>query len=198
MKAKNALERAAENEAINKLSGYFLSSVFSIIHPDKPIEKWTLTYYNPERKECSDFSVTAGGVEQGESGPPMEGVVVNELDTKNIKTEAEEALEKAKKDFRKKMTNILFTLHNKEIGKGVKDKGSRGEGKGESGEEGGKEKESEKKSGQESVKKEEKTVWTITFICTDLTATVFDIDASNGEVLNREEHRLATTIGRGG
>lgn len=107
MEVRQAIEKAGETA--KGLKGYFLCSCFANIKPGEQIHQWTLLYFNPVENKVLDCFVNDKFVTIGDETPPL--AEIEKPNFEQLKIPVEDALETAKKDFRKNAINILITLH---------------------------------------------------------------------------------------
>ncbi|MCX6815859.1 MAG: hypothetical protein NT120_03335 [Candidatus Aenigmarchaeota archaeon] len=113
MKLNEAIQRAEENENVQRLDGYFLSSTFVCIAEKENITNWTLLYYNPYTNTVVDCFVNEALVTVGEETPALNEQ--EELRIKDVKIAASKALADARKKFKKSAVNVLISLHRKQF-----------------------------------------------------------------------------------
>ncbi len=118
MKLKDAVSKAREKKEIKDLieGGGFFCSGFVTIDSEEKIEKWNLSFYDPNKGKITSVLVREGSVEIGLTDKPLHKKVYNP-DESNIKISGEEALEKAKKEFNgygKPLAKILISFQKKE------------------------------------------------------------------------------------
>jgi uncharacterized membrane protein YkoI len=117
MELSEALERAEQDDHVQKLKSFFLGSAFASINADedksRKIREWTLLYYNPAKNSIIDCSVSDKFVTVGEEMPAIKEVA--ELDVSRVKVPLHQAFAAADSCMKKKALNILISLHTKEI-----------------------------------------------------------------------------------
>lgn len=117
MKIKDAIEKAKEKKEIREIieRGGFFCSGFVTLGSGEKIEKWNLNFYSPENGKITSVSVSEDGVELGESDKPLHSEVCNPDESKII-VSSQEALEKARQEFRlyaKPLAKILICFQKK-------------------------------------------------------------------------------------
>jgi len=118
MLLKKAIKKAEENEEIKRIlkkNGFFCSGYVTLDEKEK-IKKWNLGFYNPENGEITSVLVTENFVDVGVSDRPFHEKVYNPDESK-IKVCGEEALEKARKEFKKykkPLSKILISFQKRE------------------------------------------------------------------------------------
>lgn len=118
MKIKDAIEKAKEKKAIREIldKGGFFCSGFVTLGSGEKIEKWNLSFYDPETDKITSVTVSENGVKIGVTDNPLHREVYNPDESK-IKVFSQEALEKASKEFRlygKPLAKILICFQKKE------------------------------------------------------------------------------------
>lgn len=118
MKIKNAIRKAKEKDGIKEIikRGGFFCSGFVTIEPSQEIEKWNLSFYNPETDRITSVVVSKNSIEKGVTDKPLHKKVYNPDESK-IKVDSQEALEKAEKEFKKygkPLAKILISFQKKE------------------------------------------------------------------------------------
>ena len=118
MKIKDAIEKAKEKEGIKEIlkNGGFFCSGFITLKSDEKIERWNLSFYNPETGNITSVLVSENSVETGVTDKPLHKKVYNPDESK-IKVDSQEALEKAKREFEsygKPLVKILISFQKKE------------------------------------------------------------------------------------
>ncbi|MCD6477520.1 MAG: hypothetical protein J7K87_00780 [Candidatus Aenigmarchaeota archaeon] len=118
MRIKEAIRRAEKTKEISRIikNGGFLTSGFVTINPKEKIEKWNLSFYDPENEKITSVSVSEGSVKIGVRDKPLHKKIY-EPDKAKIKVNAEDALTTAKKEFKKYRLSprkILVSLQKRE------------------------------------------------------------------------------------
>ncbi|UCG95284.1 MAG: hypothetical protein JSV92_04555 [archaeon] len=118
MKIKDAIRKAKERKGIKEIlkKGGFFCSGFVTLESDEKIEKWNLSFYNPETDRITSVVVSEDSIEQGVTDKPLHRKVYNPDESK-IKVGSQEALEKAKKEFKnygKPLAKILISFQKKD------------------------------------------------------------------------------------
>ena len=117
MEIRKAIEKAKKNKKIRNIlnnDGFFCSG-FVTIEKGEKINKWNLNFYNPSDKKITSI-VVGEKVELGTTDKPLHENVTMP-DEKKIKIKGEEALEKAKKEFKKMgkpLAKILISFQKKD------------------------------------------------------------------------------------
>ncbi|HIG97653.1 MAG TPA: PepSY domain-containing protein [Candidatus Aenigmarchaeota archaeon] len=113
MELEQAIERARNNEDVKKLTDYFLCSCHACITDiKKDIAEWTLFFYNPKKKLMIDCFVNDKFVTVGEETPPISAI--EKPDFNELKINVNDALQTARKNFKKNTASIIITLHQKD------------------------------------------------------------------------------------
>ena len=114
----------SQNSQLGIIDFFFLSislnsmfsSGFITLGSDEKIEKWNLSFYNPETDKITSVLVSKDSVKMGVTDKPLHKKVYNPDESK-IKIGSEEALGKAKKEFEKygkPLAKILISFQKKE------------------------------------------------------------------------------------
>ena len=117
MKIKDAINKAKEKKEIREIleSGGFFCSGFVTLGSGEKIEKWNLSFYNPETGKITSVTVSENKVELGVTDNPLHREVYSPDESK-IKVFGQEALEKAREEFRlygKPLAKILICFQKK-------------------------------------------------------------------------------------
>jgi len=113
MQLKIAADRAASEEKIKKLRGYFLGSCFACIKNKSDIvTEWTLLYYNASTGKAIDCFVNDKFVTVSDETRTVNPV--KEMDVGDVHIGIEKAIDIADGKFSKSTINILITLHFRE------------------------------------------------------------------------------------
>ncbi|MCK4634500.1 MAG: hypothetical protein KAT37_01360 [Candidatus Aenigmarchaeota archaeon] len=118
MKIKDAIERAKKKDEVREIlkKGGFFCSGFITLKSNEKIEKWNISFYNPETDNITSVLVSENFVETGITDKPLHKRVYNPDESK-IKVDSQKALEKARKEFKsygKPFTKILISFQKKE------------------------------------------------------------------------------------
>lgn len=118
MKIKDAIHRAKKTKGIKDIikRGGFFCSGFVTLNSEENIEKWNISFYDPETDMITSVLVSKNNVEMGVTDKPLHKIVYDP-DESNINVGSEEALKKAKKEFEKygkPLAKILISFQKKE------------------------------------------------------------------------------------
>jgi len=104
-----AVSKARSDPGVVSLDGYFLASAFSITEVGRPVDEWTLLFYNPGNKKTVDC-IVAQDVSVGQELPAQKEL--SELRPDAVKFFLEDAMEAVNSRYSKKTINILISLHS--------------------------------------------------------------------------------------
>lgn len=115
MNVKGAVEDAKKLDEVEEIlegGGYFCSA-FITLDKGEEIEEWNLGFYSSEKDEITAVKVTNQGAETGVTDEPLRDVT-HEMEIKKIKTDADEALERAREEldenYEKDYSRIFLSL----------------------------------------------------------------------------------------
>ncbi|HLC67274.1 MAG TPA: hypothetical protein VJI12_00145 [archaeon] len=113
MQLKIAADKAAKEEKIRTLRGYFLGSCFACIkNKNDIITEWTFLYYNTSTGKAVDCFVNDKFVTVSDETRAVNPV--KEMNIDDLHIGIEKAIDIADKKFSKNTINILITLHKRE------------------------------------------------------------------------------------
>ena len=118
MNIKNAIEEAKKDKRIKEIlnHGGFLTTGFITLSPKEKIEKWNLSFYDPETEKITSITVSESSKEIGLTDSPIHKKIYKPDELK-IKISADDALEKAKNEYKKynaPLSKILISFQKRE------------------------------------------------------------------------------------
>jgi len=118
MNIKNAIEEAKKDDKIKEIlnHGGFLTTGFITLGPTEKIEKWNLSFYDPETEKITSITVSEKFREIGVTDSPIHKKIYKPNELK-IKIDGEKALEIAKNEYKKyskPLSKILISLQKRE------------------------------------------------------------------------------------